>query len=638
MPQTFYIESDEEIISVIGRLRKSSAEKNIFVFPKRALVLQSIINLRLFQREAEKLGKKIVIVSQDEMGKTLALKAGIETESYSEDFSKKAAHLELTAQEKNVPLESIAKPVMSGALRSDTIGSSNFYATESAPQTKNEPLPPVAEAPVSTLRIRNITPPKLTSLNSKRFEGVAMASQAIRIPLKETEPSVVSSLSPLSSARAFTAESYGAPQEQPHDERLRNFYSNIPKVTVAPAPKKDLGRGTVPIAGKKAHKIFFILGGISLLSFVSVVLFFFLPKAEIQVTPYAITQTTEIEMDGRSDVSVAGDGILPVRILEKEKEVASTFVTTGMSGGTNQKARGTVVIYNNYSAESQSLVATTRLETADGKLFRLMSGVVVPGMTNIGGKKEPGAIEANVAADQAGAEYNIDATAFTIPGFKGGAKYTAFSARSTKTMTGGGSGGVSDVAVVAKVDLETAEREAKEKVKEDFLSEIRSELLPNERALSEQIETVLLAPVAMPTVGTAANAFDYKATFKVRVFVFSEKAVKEKAEAAGEKNLQGIKFKPISSDITYSDSMPNFSEGTLHLRARALLTMESDVDRDSLREALLGKGEDGIKQVLDSFPEVKTIKVVFHPQLFMRSIPDSRDRVFVLLEPGEKME
>ena len=72
MPQTFYIESDEEIISVIGRLRKSSAEKNIFVFPKRALVLQSIINLRLFQREAEKLGKKIVIVSQDEMGKMLA--------------------------------------------------------------------------------------------------------------------------------------------------------------------------------------------------------------------------------------------------------------------------------------------------------------------------------------------------------------------------------------------------------------------------------------------------------------------------------------------------------------------------------------------------------------------------------------
>jgi len=89
MPQTFYIESDEEIISVIGRLRKSSAEENIFVFPKRALVLQSIINLRLFQREAEKLGKKITVISQDEVGRMLAEKAGIETGNYSEDVSQK---------------------------------------------------------------------------------------------------------------------------------------------------------------------------------------------------------------------------------------------------------------------------------------------------------------------------------------------------------------------------------------------------------------------------------------------------------------------------------------------------------------------------------------------------------------------
>ena len=64
MAQTFFIDSDEEIISVIGQLRKSSDPENYFVFPKRSLVLQSAVNLRLFQREAEKQGKKIIIVSQ----------------------------------------------------------------------------------------------------------------------------------------------------------------------------------------------------------------------------------------------------------------------------------------------------------------------------------------------------------------------------------------------------------------------------------------------------------------------------------------------------------------------------------------------------------------------------------------------
>src|SRR3989344_7933955 len=97
MPQTYYIESDEEIISIIGKLRKSGAEVNYFVVPKRALVLQSIVNLRLFQREAEKLGKKIVLVTQDEMGQNLAKKAGLETEKYSDDFNQKKAHLEMAA-------------------------------------------------------------------------------------------------------------------------------------------------------------------------------------------------------------------------------------------------------------------------------------------------------------------------------------------------------------------------------------------------------------------------------------------------------------------------------------------------------------------------------------------------------------
>ena len=63
MAQTFFIDSDEEIISVIGYLRKSPEIENCFVFPKRSIVLQSAVNLRLFQREAEKQGKRIIIIS-----------------------------------------------------------------------------------------------------------------------------------------------------------------------------------------------------------------------------------------------------------------------------------------------------------------------------------------------------------------------------------------------------------------------------------------------------------------------------------------------------------------------------------------------------------------------------------------------
>ncbi|MEK9151657.1 MAG: hypothetical protein AAB547_03415 [Patescibacteria group bacterium] len=634
MPQTFYIDSDEEIISVIGRLRKSSVEENVFVFPKRALVLQSVVNLRLFQREAQKMGKKIVIVSQDEVGMMLAQKAGIETEKYSEDFSKQASHLELGTAEK----AAAAVPAMAaqGALRSDAIGSSDFYSAHTLPQAIGGVSVP-ASAPVpsagASLRVRNATPEKLTSLNSKRFEKTAISRDATSISSRTAQVASVSQAQTALSRPLLSEQK--KPSEPARDERLKNFYSGTRKTSAVPVTKTKSQQMAVLITGKKAHMIFLILGGVSLLSLAGALLFFFLPKAEVHVTPYKITQTADIELEGRTDIS-AGEKTIPVRILEKEKEAVLTVVTTGKSGGTNQKARGTVVIYNNYSADSQPLVATTRLETPDGKLFRLVSGVTVPGMTSTGGAKDPGAIEADVIADQAGSEYNVDATTFTIPGFKGGPKYEKFSAKSTKAMIGGGSAGASDIAVVAGVDLDTAEREAKARAKEDFLNEIREELLPNEKILDEHIDIAALVPAAVPSVGTAANAFDYRGIFKVRAFVFSEQAVREKIENMVERDLGGIRFKPISSSITYSDSVPNFSDRILSLKAHALVTMESDIDRDMLREKLLGKNKDGIKQVLGGFPEVKKINVVFRPEWFVQSIPSSDTRVFILVEPGEE--
>ena len=646
MPQTFYIESDEEIISVIGRLRTSSAEENVFVFPKRALVLQSIVNLRLFQREAEKLGKKIIIVSQDEMGRMLAEKAGVATENYSEDFSRKETHLELTAHQGAlapvVPLSVETPPEMP---RSDAIGSADFYASQGSTVSASASSIPKASPQLSReteqtmLRVRNATPDKLTSLNSKRLEETpAPVPNRMDIPLQSAQvfspaPTFRSAVSP---APSFQSKSAG---DDERNNRLKNFYNGTRSMPAPALPEEKPREKNVSITGKKAHTIFFVLGGVSLLSLIGVMLFIFLPKAEVHVIPYTVVQPTDVEMTGRvADASGSDDAIIAVRVLEKDIETILTATTTGKSGGVNQKARGSVIIYNNFSTDPQPLIATTRLEAADGKLFRLVNGVTVPGMTNTNGKQEAGVIETTVIADQSGEAYNLDPTTFTIPGFKGNPKYAAFSAKSTKAMVGGGDAGTSDVTVVARVDLDTVEREAKEKAKETFLNEMRSGISPDEKILDEQIDIMSLSPVSLPEIGTALNSFEYKNTFKVRAFVFSEKAVREKVENMIKKDMQGIILKPVSSSITYSESVANFSEATLRLRAHALVTMESDIDRDALKKALLGQSEDAIQEVLNAFPAVKKISVIFHPEWFVRSVPSAEDRVMILVEPGEAVE
>lgn len=89
-------------------------------------------------------------------------------------------------------------------------------------------------------------------------------------------------------------------------------------------------------------------------------------------------------------------------------------------------ARGTVTIINNYSA-AQPLVATTRLLSEDGVLFRTDETVTVPA----GGR-----VTVPVYADQAGASGNIGPTKFEIVALWDGLKDNIY-AESDVSMTGG---------------------------------------------------------------------------------------------------------------------------------------------------------------------------------------------------------
>ena len=86
MHQTFYIDIDEEITSIVDRLRKAKAREIVIVIPKRALLIQSIVNLKLLKKEADNLRKQIIIVTQDKLGKLLVEKAGIAVEQRLDDI------------------------------------------------------------------------------------------------------------------------------------------------------------------------------------------------------------------------------------------------------------------------------------------------------------------------------------------------------------------------------------------------------------------------------------------------------------------------------------------------------------------------------------------------------------------------
>jgi hypothetical protein len=75
--KVMYIEIDDEVTSIYDRM-KSLKYKNIYlVVPKRAVIFQSIVNLKILKRKAEDLGKDIFIISNDQNGTHLARKIGL---------------------------------------------------------------------------------------------------------------------------------------------------------------------------------------------------------------------------------------------------------------------------------------------------------------------------------------------------------------------------------------------------------------------------------------------------------------------------------------------------------------------------------------------------------------------------------
>lgn len=77
--KVLYIEIDDEITTVYDRLKKLKQKRIAMVFPKRAILLESVVNLKILKKKYDELEKEVMIICSDLHGRNLAEKAGILT-------------------------------------------------------------------------------------------------------------------------------------------------------------------------------------------------------------------------------------------------------------------------------------------------------------------------------------------------------------------------------------------------------------------------------------------------------------------------------------------------------------------------------------------------------------------------------
>jgi hypothetical protein len=342
-------------------------------------------------------------------------------------------------------------------------------------------------------------------------------------------------------------------------------------------------------------------------------------SAEVTVTPKTKVIPINAPLTASKDRPSGEFGYQVVSVSASVNKV----VPAGDSQKVEKKASGTIIVYNNASDAPQKLIANTRFESTDGKIFRVASPVSIPGRKTENGKKVPGSVEVVVTADQPGESYNIGLTDFTVPGLKGDPRYTTVYARSKTTMTGGFSGEMKvvdeTVEKTARTELETLLRE---KLKNDITSQIPVDFILFDAGVTYDIQPVSQKNTEKSDEATlelkgVANAiiFDKSLLSKAIVDTYKD-SIDTSGQALMVTNLPALTF-VLGGNSKISQDMV----GAITFTITGDANLEWLFDESMLKNDLLGMKKADVPTLLKSkYPSVDSAKIKIRP-IWKRSFP-----------------
>jgi len=353
----------------------------------------------------------------------------------------------------------------------------------------------------------------------------------------------------------------------------------------------------------------------------------FLPKADIVVVIEKDPRTYQDSVVVDKNVSSFSleDRTVPGQLFRERKNLQLTFPAEGKKQVAT-KATGSVTLYNAYGTAPQSLVATTRLQSPDGKIFRLVHAVTIPGATIVQGKIVPSSIEAAVIADKAGADYNIGPVEkFTIPGFSGSPKFSGFYASSVAAMKGGF---VGEGSYATDADIKKAKAQAADTLLQSMKGLVLAELPADFKILEEAIQFKIIDQ----TVGYEADAqgqLTLSTEAEISGMAFRERDVVsmflEKVS-----NDAGTNF--VVKEYSMEYGAPRFNtKGQMSFSATLNGVLEKPVDLASLKEKILGRTENDLKAIIFGIPGIKSATVSLWP-FWVRKVPKNMDRITISLD------
>lgn len=379
----------------------------------------------------------------------------------------------------------------------------------------------------------------------------------------------------------------------------------------------ELGAET---ASRRPRYSLWIVAGTSLVFLFFAVSFLF-AKAYVTIIPRVERVSLNENYSAIKDTA-AGESIAFDLISLPGEEVR--MVEGGGITEVSRPARGLVVIYNNFSAATQRLDINTRLEGSNGKIYKTVEALTVPGMKGA----TPGSVEVEVYGAEPGDSYNSGPLDFQIFGFKGTPKYSKFYARSKGDLAGGFIG-----------EERAISEEQKRVVQSDMQGVLRAKLIARARdlipegfILFEDAITFTLESTSYGASETDSSLVPVTLKGTLSGFLFDEGELAKKVANTTLSDYDGSEVYIANLDqLSFTLLSLDQSSGALRTMTFNLAGSPEIVwslEPEKILGELAGRGKDEFNQILSQYPNVVGADVVLRP-VWRRSFPDEADKITI---------
>lgn len=409
------------------------------------------------------------------------------------------------------------------------------------------------------------------------------------------------------------AERSGPESEDRFMERIKNKFSAGNEEDLKSKETKNIQIKDRPLNLYRKISVSFILLTVILLA---VIFYFSFVKLDIKVIMKEESVSNNLVVDiyqGGENREGAISGLVKKTYFDFSKEYDATGKNV-----TGEEVTGRVKIINNYGS-NQPLVATTRLQSADGKIFRIKDTVNVPAN---------GFVEVDVYADQSIKENAISPTKFTIPGLWAGLQDKIY-AENSQSMTYQ----EKVQKFIQQADIDNALEDAKNNLLAKAREQAGDDMKNNYKQILYKLDDNSIKSEISAKQGEEKDKFTVKLTADVIAVAFKtdeiEKLAKDKLNASLDSNQELIKFN--QDQAVYTVNSVNADQGTAAVNVAfdgVVLPRGNSVIN---KEKLVGLTEEQLNNYLSNIPEISNFEIKFYPS-FIKKVPNLADKISIETE------